>query len=137
MDIGSLGQIGSGQAVRYWQLVNRDNFLVWDGGKDWTAYIRAGEATLWYDAGSSRLLLRDDILETYYYKGQRSSDTAHPVETLSSANSVSGSSLAVTQSIPMRVDPGDRHPHRPSLLRRGGGRQALNEVQAELLEPRR
>jgi len=80
------GYTAWGQAIQYWQLVNRDKFLYWDGGGDWKQYVHSGDITLRYDAGSTRLLLHDDILRRYYYKGQQTSDTVQYIINLTEAN---------------------------------------------------
>jgi hypothetical protein len=80
------GYTSFGKAVQYWQLVNKDKFLYWDGGGDWTQYIHPGDITLWYDAGNTRLLLHRDVLRTYYKKGSPTSDTVHYITNLTSAN---------------------------------------------------
>jgi hypothetical protein len=75
-----------GEAVQYWQLVNTVKFLFWDGGDDVTQYVHAGDITLWYDAGYSRLLLHDDVLRRVYYKGKITSDTVQYVLELTMTN---------------------------------------------------
>ncbi len=69
------GYTAFGQAVQYWQLVNRDTFLFWDGGGDWKQYVSPGDMRLRYDAGSNRLLLESDILRRQYYRGAPSGTT--------------------------------------------------------------
>jgi hypothetical protein len=80
------GYTAFGQAVQYWKLVNKDRFLHWDGGGDWKAYVRAGDATLHYHAGSTRLLLHRDLRRTGYYKGDRTNETVQYITNLTSAN---------------------------------------------------
>ena len=76
-----------GKAVQYWQLTNRDKFLLWDDGGDWKVYIHPGEYILRYDAGSTRLLIYNNELRHYYYQGNLTSDTMQWIENLSSSNS--------------------------------------------------
>jgi hypothetical protein len=80
------GYTAFGQAVQYWKLINKDRFLVWDGGGDWKAYVLAGDATLHYHTGPTRLLLHRDVRRTGYYKGDRTNETVHYITNLTSAN---------------------------------------------------
>ena len=64
-----------GKPIKYWQFVNQEKFLIWDGGGDWTQYVHPGDITLRYDAGSSRLMLYDSFLRRYYYQGSITTDT--------------------------------------------------------------
>jgi len=79
------GYTAFGKPVRYWELVNRDKFLFWDGG-DWQQYVHPSDITLRYDAGSTRLLLYSDVLRHYYYCGEPTSDTVQWIEVLTSTN---------------------------------------------------
>jgi len=83
------GYTAFGQPVQYWLLVNKDKFLFWDGGGDWTQYVHQGDVTLWYDAGHTRLLLHDDVLRRYYHKEQQTSDTVQYIINLTSSNAFS------------------------------------------------
>jgi PKD repeat protein len=94
------GYTAFGRAVRYWKLVNRDRFVYWDGGGDWKAHVRSGDATLHYDAGNSRLLLRRDIVRTAYYKGDRTGETVHYILNLTSANAFPGQTTNTALSQP-------------------------------------
>lgn len=87
------GYTAFGQAVQYWQLVNRHKFLYWDGSGDWKQYVHPGDITLWYDAGNTRLLLHDDILRRYYHKEQLTHDTVQYIMNLTSANAFAGGGL--------------------------------------------
>jgi len=80
------GYTAFGQAVLYWQLTNRDKFLIWDNGGDWAEYIHPGEITLRYDAGSTRLLLYNNELRHWYYRGNLTSDTIQWIDNLTSTN---------------------------------------------------
>jgi hypothetical protein len=79
------GYTAFGRAVKYWKLVNKDKFLIWDGGGDVKQYIRSGDAILHYDAGNTRLLLHDDVLRTVYHKGDRTDNTIQYIANLTSA----------------------------------------------------
>jgi hypothetical protein len=48
------------QAMLYWQMVNRDAFLFWEGDAE-QEYVQPGDIRLRYDAGHSRLLLGQEI----------------------------------------------------------------------------
>jgi hypothetical protein len=76
-----------GQPVQYWELVNRDRFLYWDGGQGFTQYVHAGEARLRYDAGRTRLLLYSDVLRRYYENGGLTPYTVQYIENLTGASS--------------------------------------------------
>lgn len=97
------GYTAFGQAVQYWQLVNRDKFLYWDGGGDWKQYVHAGDITLWYDAGNTRLLLHCDVLRRDYYKGQQTNDTVQYIDNLTSTNAFSSVGLVTEPSADSRV----------------------------------
>lgn len=93
-----------GQAVQYWQLVNKNKFLYWDGGGDWKQYVHSGGITLRYDAGSTRLLLHSDVLRRYYYKGERTNDTVQYITNLTSANVFPSAGFDVKQQQYSRTD---------------------------------
>jgi hypothetical protein len=80
------GYTAFGKAVQYWQLVNRDKFLYWDGGGRWKQYVHAGDVTLRYDAGNTRLRLYSNVLRRDYLDGSLTSDTVQYVDNLTSAN---------------------------------------------------
>lgn len=80
------GYTAFGQAVQYWQLTNRDMFLLWDNGGDWKEYIHSGEIILRYDAGSTRLLIYNNELRHWYYRGSLTSDTIQWIDNLTSTN---------------------------------------------------
>jgi hypothetical protein len=82
------GYTAFGKAVSYWQLVNRDKFLMWDGGTGWTQYVHAGEAVLWYDAGNTRVELYSNVKRHYYYNGSLTSYTVQYIKQLTSANCI-------------------------------------------------
>jgi hypothetical protein len=87
------GHTAFGQEVQYWRLVNEKKFLYWDGGGDWKQYVHAGDITLRYDAGNTRLLLHRDVLRRIYYKGKRTDDTVQYIDNLTSANSFPSTAL--------------------------------------------
>jgi hypothetical protein len=78
-----------GKAIQFWKLMNRDKFLFWDGGADWTQYVHPGDITLHYEAGRSRLILHTDIRRTYYYQGSQTVDTVQYIVNLTSTNAFS------------------------------------------------
>lgn len=80
------GYTAFGKAVQYWQLTNRDKFLLWDNGGDWKLYVHPGEITIQYDAGSTRLLLYYSELRRLYYRGSLTSDTIQWIDILTSTN---------------------------------------------------
>jgi hypothetical protein len=96
------GYTGFGAPVQYWELVNRDQYLYWDGGSDWTQYIHPGEAVLRYDAGNTRILIYSNIRRYYFYQGNLTSDTVQYIDQLTAANSFPGSlSIFGASSIPI------------------------------------
>jgi hypothetical protein len=80
-----------GHTIHYWQLVNRHKFLIWDDGGDWKQYVHVGEAILHYDAGSSRLLLYNNVKRHFYYEGDLTQDSVQYIDNLTAANSIPGS----------------------------------------------
>lgn len=84
------GLTAFGQPVRYWALVNRDRFLIYDDGGEWTQYVHAGEARLHYDAGRTRLLIHSDIKRRLYQDGDRTSYTVHYIDNLTASDSFPG-----------------------------------------------
>jgi hypothetical protein len=91
------GYTAFGQAVQYWQLVNEDKFLFWDGGGDWTQYVHHGDITLWYDAGHTRLLLHRDVLRRHYFKEQQTSDTVQYITNLTSSSAFSENEVTLEE----------------------------------------
>lgn len=67
-------QIVGGKSARYWRLVNRNRFLYWADGQGNAHYVEGGEAELWYDAGSTGLLLRQALKRHIYRNGIDSGD---------------------------------------------------------------
>ncbi len=84
------GYTAFGKPVEYWQLVNSEGFLYWDGGGDWTQRVHPGDVTLWYDAGATRLLLKSDVLRRFYYRGTLYNETVQYIQNLTYANSFPG-----------------------------------------------
>jgi N-acetylneuraminic acid mutarotase len=83
------GYTAWGQAVQYWQIVNKTRFLYWDGGGDWRQYVHPGDITLWYEAGKTRLELRSDVLRREYYQDQLTRNTVQYIINLTYSNSFS------------------------------------------------
>jgi hypothetical protein len=81
------GYTAFGKAVQYWQLINKNKILYWDGGGDWTQYCNPGDIVLRYDAGNTNLLLYDNIMRRYYYQGKLSTYTVQYIENLTFASS--------------------------------------------------
>jgi hypothetical protein len=81
------GYTAFGAPVQYWELVNRDQFLIWDGGGDWKEYVYPGEAILRYDAGNTRLEIYSNVLRHFYYQGNPTSDTVQYIINLTASNS--------------------------------------------------
>jgi len=94
------GYTAFGIAVQYWQFVNNNKFLIWDGGGDWKQYCNPGDVTLRYDAGNSRLLLYDSIMRRYYYQGNSTSDTVQYIENLTYANIFQGVTTSALENLP-------------------------------------
>lgn len=93
-----------GKPISYWEFVNQDKFLFYDGGSDWTQYVKPGKAILRYDAGSSGLLIYDNITRQYYYQGDETNDTVQYISNVSAANSLPGSPPVEPGSIANRCD---------------------------------
>lgn len=92
------GYTAFGVPVQYWELVNKNQFLYWDGGGDWKQYVYPGDIILRYDAGNTRLELYSNILRRGYYKGDPTSDTVQYIINLTAANSFPGSLLILEPS---------------------------------------
>lgn len=86
------GYTAFGRAFQYWKLTNRDKFLYGDWG-DWKQYVNPGEAILEYDAGTSQLNTRSNILRREYYK-ESPTLTVQYIMQLTGASSLSASSIA-------------------------------------------
>ncbi|HVN52994.1 MAG TPA: hypothetical protein VMT46_01595 [Anaerolineaceae bacterium] len=76
-----------GKTIHYWQFVNKEKFLYWDGG-DWKQYLHPGDAVLRYDADGSGLELYSSVMRRDYYKGSLTSDTVQYIVQLTSATSI-------------------------------------------------
>lgn len=94
------GYTAFGKSIGYWQLVNRDRFLFWDGGDAWTQYVHPGEVVLRYDAGNTGLKIYSNIKRHYYYNGNLTSDTVQYIDQLTSANSIPAVLTSRTHDIP-------------------------------------
>ena len=103
-----------GKSIWYWEFVNQDKFLFWDGGGDWKQYVHAGDAILRYDVGNSRLLLYNNILRHDYYQGNLKSDTVQYITNVTSANSIPDSPQIET-SIEVQEESQAPIPNRHSL----------------------
>jgi hypothetical protein len=98
-----------GKAISYLEFVNQNKFLYWDNGGDWKQYVHAGEATLRYDAGTSGLLIYDNVRRHYYYQGDDFGDTIQYISNLTAANSLPGSppvEFGASLNSPFSVVPG-------------------------------
>ena len=93
------GYTAFGKAVQYWQFVNKNKFLFWDGGGDWKQYCNPGDVTLRYDLGSSRLLLYDNVMRRYYYKGNLTTDTVQYIENLTYVNFFQGVTTSAVEEL--------------------------------------
>jgi hypothetical protein len=91
------GYTAFGKQVFYWELVNRDKFLYWDGGGDWTQYIHPGDITIKYDTGNTRVYFYSNILRRIYFQGQFYGDTIQYIKNLMSANSFPTSNPTMTK----------------------------------------
>ena len=89
------GYTAFGEAVQYWEFVNRDKFVFHDNGGDWKEYVHAGDITLRYDAGNTRLLLHYNVLRRYYYRGNLTSNTVQYIDNLTSSSSFLNTSLEI------------------------------------------
>jgi len=99
------GYTAFGKAVQYWQFVNNNQFLYWDGG-DWKQYCHPGDVTLRYDAGNNRLELYSSVMRRYYYQGTLTSNTVQYIENLTYANSFLGITPSATENlIPFTIAP--------------------------------
>jgi hypothetical protein len=96
------GYTGFGLPVQYWELINRDQFLYWDGGGDWTQYVYPGDIILRYDAGNTRIRIYESELRHDFYQGNPMGDTVQYIIQLTAANSFPGGlSLFSEYSIPI------------------------------------
>ena len=64
---------GYGEEAAFWRLRNRDRFLFFDGGGQWTQYVEAGDVILFYDVANG-MLLYDNIKRTFYKDDASTSD---------------------------------------------------------------
>ncbi len=63
---------GYGEEAAFWRLRNRDRFLFFDDGGQWTQYVEAGDVSLYYDIDNG-ILLYDNIKRTFYKNGASTS----------------------------------------------------------------
>ena len=86
----TLGTTTFDKTIHYWQFVNQQKFLFWDGG-DWKQYAHTGDIVLRYDVDGSGLELYSSVMRRDYYKGSLTSDTVQYIIQLTSATSIPGS----------------------------------------------
>lgn len=84
------GYTSFGAPVQYWEFVNKNQFLFWDGGGDLKEYVYAGDITLRYDAGNTRLEIYSNILRHVFYQGSPTLNTVHYIVNLTAGNSFPG-----------------------------------------------
>lgn len=60
-------------AVSYWQLRNRDRFLMVSTGNEWKQYVEAGDARLYYEVGSG-FLVYSNVKRTFYEHDESTSN---------------------------------------------------------------
>lgn len=65
---------GYGETAYFWRMTNRDRFLVYDSGGEWTQYVEPGDAVLFFDYTGSGILLYDNIKRTYYRNDNPTAD---------------------------------------------------------------
>ncbi len=68
--------------ANYWRLRNRDRFLFYSNGGEWTQYVEAGDVNLYYEVGSG-LLLYSNIKRAYYKNGESTSNYVQYEELIS------------------------------------------------------
>jgi len=105
----------SGKTIHYWKMVNKERFLYGDWGDGNRQYVHAGDITLWYDAGPTRLLFYRNVLRRQYDGNRNTGDTVQYIENLTSATSLpSNAGIAVaaqdsrpapSTDAPMRSEP--------------------------------
>jgi hypothetical protein len=74
-------QTGYGEAT-YWRLRNRNRFLFHSNGGEWTQYVEASDANLYYEI-SSGMLLYNNIKRTLYKNGESTSNYVQYEELIS------------------------------------------------------
>ena len=85
------GYTSWGQGIQYWELRNKERLLYWESG-ELQQYVHEGEAVLRYDAGSTRLILHEDVKRRLYYQGEEiPGETVQYITILKSASSFPGS----------------------------------------------
>ncbi len=72
-----------GEQVYFWRLVNRNTFLFHYSGGEWKQYVEKGDATLFYEANDSRILLYSNIMRTYYKNDHATDDSVRYEDWLS------------------------------------------------------
>lgn len=63
---------GFGPAT-YWRLRNRNRFLLYSDGGEWTQYVEVGNATLYYEVGSG-MMIYSNVKRTWYKNGESTSN---------------------------------------------------------------
>jgi len=103
------GYTAFGQAIQYWQLINRNKFVYWDAGGNWQQYVHPGDINLRYDAGRTRLLLHRDVIRREYYKGKQTTYTIQYIYNLTSSTAFPNSpGIAESQPINTNQQPKNR-----------------------------
>lgn len=94
-------ELGNGETAYFWRLRNRDRFLMHADGGEWTQYVEAGDAELFYEVGSG-LLLRSQVERTLYKNGNSTSNVVRYDQEVSSRGDVTmmAGDLAMTPAAP-------------------------------------
>ncbi|MEJ2710534.1 MAG: IPT/TIG domain-containing protein [Anaerolineales bacterium] len=103
------GTTSYGKPISYWEFVNQNQILYYDLG-DLKQYIQPGQAILRYDAGSSRLLLHEDVTRRLYYLGEDLGESVQYVVDVTAANSLPGSPPVVQGTGRVEATPGESLP---------------------------
>lgn len=126
------GTTAFGKTVQYWEMVNHDRFLIWDGGGDWQAYVEPGDIKLRYEAGNTGLLLYYNIFRRDFYKGEATSDTVQYIVNLTSSDAFASDIAAGAEQAPMLIPARPRMPSDlVSPLRSGREQTGQHVVQGE------
>jgi hypothetical protein len=88
-----------GRSIQYWELANKDEFLIRENGER-QEYVHEGDAILRYHAGNTRLLLYESVRRHYYYAGDETGDTIQYIVQLSSSNALVAGGLLMQQTSP-------------------------------------
>ena len=88
-----------GVSIQYWEMVNLDTFVFWDGGGDWNQYVHAGEAKLRYLVNGTLEIVFDDILRRDYLKGNPTGDTVQYIRNLTASSTIPPSVITTGTAI--------------------------------------